>query len=157
MKNVAILLIATAVVLAARPDLLDGGKSQSDAVPVVVPEECRTPIDAIRSMNIDARDGAEIASFYGAFADVLENDTENWVGASVDVRVAHQRCGKLTLADKGIYGRYSGLAGRIDEALAASIGSTKNEKGEYEPVVLNETKKRNLAQAARAVAWAVKE
>ncbi len=154
MKQFALLFFAAAVVLLVRPDL-SGVEAPVEPVEIVVPEPCRAAVESITAMNIVPQDAAELAKFYTAFAAVLDRDVENWVGASVDVRLAHQRCGKLTLADTGIFGKYPGLAARIDETLAASIGSAKTSDGGYEPVVLNETKKRNLAQAARAVARAV--
>lgn len=124
---------------------------------VVVPESCRVPVDAVRSMRIEAKDAAELAAYFEAFARTLDADAENLVGSAESVRQLNIRSGKLCLDDKDIRGKYPGLAARIDDIIAAGIGSRKLDDGTFEPVPVTKTTKQNLAQALRAIAWAVKQ
>ena len=121
---------------------------------IVIPAPCRAAIDAIRNMNVAAQDAAELARFFTAFAKAVENDTENAVSDSQTLRTLNRWSGKLCLSETGIFGKYPGLAENVDECMAKSIGSERQSDG-FTPVELDITKKTNLAQALRGIAWAV--
>ena len=117
-----------------------------------MPAECRESIETIRNMSIESRDAAELARFFTAFAEAVDNDTE--IDSSETVRKLNIWSGRLMLENKGLYGKYPALSGKVDEIIAASIGSRRLADG-FEPVEIDVAKKASLAQALRAVAWAV--
>ncbi len=121
---------------------------------VIVPAPCRTAIDAIRNMNVAAKDAAELARFFTAFAKAVENDTENAVSDSQTLRTLNRWSGKLYLSETEIFGKYPGLADHVDECMAKAVGSER-QAGGFTPVEIDVTKRMNLVQALRGIAWAV--
>ncbi len=118
-----------------------------------MPDACRPAIETIKAMSIEKADAVELARFFTAFADAVENDTE--IDSSESVRKLNVWSGRLMLENKGLYGKYPALSEKVDETIAASVGSRRLSDG-FEPVEIDVTKKRTLAQALRAVAWAVR-
>ena len=157
-KAFGILLIAAAAVLYLFQN--SGGLPidiRPNIVPAVTfPEACRPAIEAIRAVKIESRDAAELARFYTAFARAVDDDVDNTVDSAETVRSLNRWSGRLYLAESGVFGKYPGLADQVDEAIAQSIGSRRNGGG-FDPVSIDVTKKKNLAQALRAIAWAVQQ
>ena len=158
-KAFGLLLIVLAAVLYLfqNSDGLPWINIKPNIVPAVpFPESCRPAIEAIRVMKIESRDAANLARFYTAFARAMDDDADNMVDSAETVRTLNRWSGKLYLAESGVFGKYPGLADQVDEVIAQSIGSRRNADG-FDPVPMDVTKKKNLAQALRAIAWAVQQ
>lgn len=135
----------------------NGARPAPDPPEIDVPTSCRPAIESIEKMTITQADARELAAFYEAFAATVERDTDNLLGTSESIRLSNGRCGKLCLSDKGIHGKYPGLSDLVDETIALSIGSKKQENGQFEPVTLDPARKHQLAQAIRGVASALRK
>ncbi len=136
------------------PDIVPIPPQPAPTPDMVIPAPCRNSIDAIRNINVAAQDAAELFRFFTAFAKAVENDTENFISDSEMLRTLNRWSGKLCLSETQMFGKYPGLAENVDECMARAIGSERKADG-FTPVELDVTKKMNLAQALRGIAWAV--
>lgn len=123
---------------------------------VVIPESCRSGIESIRSMTFESKDAAELSKYFVAFAKTVDSDTQNLIDSAETIRLLNMWSGKMHLIEQNLYGKYPGLSDRVDDVIATSIGSKRTTTG-FEPVTIDENKKRTLAQAFRAIAWAVQQ
>lgn len=149
MKNIGTICFLVAFVMLFRPDLVSI-KPQ--------PQPSPTPnmynVEPIRRLAIDSDDAAKIKAFYRDFADVIERD-ENGVITSSEVFItANSRAGRLMFQGTNIQGKYPDLAREIDAVIADSLGSKRTSDG-YEPVTIDNYNRKRLAEALRAVSWAV--
>jgi hypothetical protein len=91
-------------------------------------------------------DGAKLAGFYTALADVLERDQGRVIQTTKELRELHRRAGLLCFQRTGIEGKYSGLSETIDKILADQIG--------LDNVNLDSAKQTAAINTFKALAWA---
>jgi hypothetical protein len=118
---------------APRPD------RPSDAVAAAV-----APVATI--LKGHAEDGAKLAGFYAALADVVTRDQGKVIETTAQLRELHRRAGLLMFQRTGIEGKYPGLAEAIDKVLADRIG--------LDNVKMDVTKQTAAVEAFHALAWA---
>lgn len=160
MKNIGLILISVALVMAFRPELFNFVLPDENdlTVNVHVPaptEKLREVTAPIRKAGLNGEDSRRLASFYRALADVIERDESGIIKTSAEVRLINERSGRLCFEKTGIAGRYPHLADEIDAVIGHGIGSRRID-GKWESVEITETNRRNLVEALQAVAWACK-
>lgn len=156
MKNIALILISAAIVLAFRPDLVNifRNENNTDEKPPAVPSRVlREVVAPIRGTALNRSDARRLAEFYLALADVVERDEAGIIRTSAEVRLINERSGRLCFEKTGIAGRYPGLAAEIDTVIAHGIGG-KRIDGKWESVEITHENRGSLAESLRAIAWA---
>lgn len=156
MKNMGLVLVSVALILAFRPDLLDvfQGENKPDANGRTAPErELRELVAPIRAIGLSRGDAERLVRFYHALADVIDRDVEGIIKTSAEVRLINERSGRLCFEKTGIAGRYPRLAEAIDIAIAHGVGG-KRLDGKWESVEITHENRKGLVDALNAVAWA---
>lgn len=159
MKNIGLILVAAALVMAFRPDLsrfILTNENDANANITAPPRALQKIVAPIRDTKWDADDAKRLSEFYLALADVIERDENGIVKSSAEVRLINERSGRLCFGKTGIAGRYPRLAEDIDVVIGYGIGS-KRIDGKWESVEITGTNRKSLAEAVRAVAWACGE
>jgi hypothetical protein len=103
-----------------------------------------TPVAAILKSHFD--DGAKLAEFYSALADVIQRDQGRVVQTTKELRELHRRAGLLAFQRTGIEGKYPGLSEAIEKVLADQIG--------LDNVALDPAKQEASQKTFKALAWA---
>ncbi len=157
MKNIGLVLVSVALVLAFRPDLFrfafpgdDTNVNVHDPAPTKALQEIVAPI---KSVGLGVDDSQRLSKFYLALADVIARDENGIIKTSAEVRLINERSGRLCFEKTGIAGRYPQLAGEIDAVIGFGIGS-KRIDGKWESVEISSDNRNGLVDALRAVAWA---
>jgi hypothetical protein len=154
MKNLGLILISVALVLAFRPDLFSGFFEQdlkpATPVPSTILQEITEPITKTKISPADAK---RLSEFYRALADVIYRDENGIIKTSAEVRLINERSGRLCFEQTGIAGRYPHLAEAIDIVIGYGIGS-KHIDGKWESVEITSSNRQELVDALNAVAWA---
>ncbi len=159
MKNIGLILIAAALVVAFRPELFHAflpNENESHSSVIVPADELRKIVDPIRNTKWNADDAERLSTFYLALADVIERDENGIIKSSAEVRLINERSGRLCFGKTGIAGRYPKLAEDIDAVIGFGTGGARID-GKWESVEITVTNRKNLADAIRAVAWACGE
>lgn len=158
MKNLGLILVAVAVLIAFRPDLMTGffpdEKMRRSSIVVSVPSpSLQEIVRPIRNAGLGAEDASRLAEFYLALADVVARDENGIVKTSAEVRLINERSGRLCFERTGIAGRYPNLAHEIDVVIGYGIGS-KRIDGKWESVEMTPASRQGLVHALHAIAWA---
>ncbi len=158
MKNIGLILISVALIMAFRPDLFtfvfpDKNNQNANVHDRAPTQSLREVVAPIRKIGLDDEDARRLTKFYLALADVIERDENGIIKTSAEVRLINERSGRLCFEKTDIAGRYPRLADEIDAVIGFGIGS-KCIDGKWESVEINEKNRRSLVEALRAVAWA---
>jgi nitrogen fixation-related uncharacterized protein len=102
------------------------------------------PITAI--LKGHAEDGAKLAGFYAALADVVDRDQGRVLKTTHELRELHRRAGLLAFQKSGIEGKYPDLSKAIEKILADEIG--------LDNVALDAVKQEASQKTFKALAWA---
>lgn len=158
MKNIGLILISVALVMAFRPDLFRFFCTDRNTTKVNVHDSAPTGslreiVLPIRNTGLKREDSQRLSTFYLALADVIARDENGIIKTSAEVRLINERSGRLCFEKTGIAGRYPRLADEIDAAIGFGIGSRRID-GKWESVEITETNRLELVEALRAVAWA---
>lgn len=158
MKNIGLILISVALVMALRPDLLSFVLTNDNNKDVNVHDPAPTRslqdvVAPIRGARLSLEDSQRLSSFYRALADVIDRDENGIIKTSAEVRLINERSGRLCFEKTGIAGRYLHLAEDIDVAIGFGIGS-KRIDGKWESVEVTSGNRMELVNAIRAIAWA---
>ncbi len=157
MKNIGLVLVSVALVMAFRPDLFrfafpgdDTNVNVHDPAPTETLQKIVAPI---KSVGLGVDDSQRLSKFYLALADVIERDENGIVKSSAEVRLINERSGRLCFGKTGIAGRYPRLAEEIDAVIGFGTGAARID-GKWESVEITHENRRGLVEAIRAVAWA---
>ncbi len=103
MKNIGLILVAAALVMAFRPDLsrfILTNENDANANITAPPRALQKIVAPIRDTKWDADDAKRLSEFYLALADVIERDENGIVKSSAEVRLINERSGRLCLKDR---------------------------------------------------------
>ena len=158
MKNIGLILVSVALILAFRPDLFDSVFSSGKTIDVnshdpVPTKALQEAVGMIRKTSLRRDDAKRLNHFYLALADVVDRDENGIIKSSAEVRLINERSGRLCFEKTGIAGRYPHLAGEIDTVIGYGIGS-KRIDDRWESVEISASNRRGLVEALQAVAWA---
>jgi len=158
MKNIGLILVSVALILAFRPDLFssvfyNGNNTDGNGHDPVPTKALQEVVSTIRKISLRHDDGQRLNRFYLAMADVIERDASGIIKSSAEVRLINERSGRLCFDGTGILGRYPHLPQEIDAVIGYGVGSEQVD-GKWKQVEITSENRKGLVAALQAVAWA---